>query len=110
MENVATKKPKDYVIATGKQFSVKEFINLVCKQLKMKIIWKGKSYNEKAYWNKKIIIEIDKKYFRPTEVNSLRGDFSLAKKELEWSPKIGINQLINEMISKENKILIKNNK
>jgi len=104
------KKPKDYVIATGKQFSVKEFINLVCKQLKMKIIWKGKSYNEKAYWNKKIIIEIDKKYFRPTEVNSLRGDFSLAKKELEWSPKIGINQLINEMISKENKILIKNNK
>ena len=102
--------PKDYVIATGKQYTVKEFINLVCKQLKIKIIWKGKSYKEKGYWNDQAIIEIDKKYFRPTEVDSLKGDYSLAKKELKWHPRIGINQLIKEMISEENKFLINNDK
>ena len=95
------KYPRDYVIATGNQYTVKEFINLVCKKLKMKIYWKGKNKNEKAYWNKKIIIEIDNKYFRPTEVDSLKGDFSLARKELNWKPKIQINELIEEMISEE---------
>ena len=104
------KLPKDYVIATGKQYTVKEFVNLVCKQLKIKIIWKGKSYKEKGYWNGVSIIEIDKKYFRPTEVESLKGDYSLAKKELKWYPRIGVNQLIKEMISEENKFLINNDK
>jgi GDPmannose 4,6-dehydratase len=95
------KKPKDYVIATGKQYSVKEFVNMVCKELNIKIIWKGKKYNEKGYWKKRPIIEIDKKYYRPTEVNSLKGNFSLAKKELGWTPKTHIKSLINEMVSKE---------
>jgi len=95
------KTPKDYVIATGKQYTVKEFVNLVCKNLNMKIIWKGKNENEKAYWNNKPIIEIDTKYFRPTEVNSLKGDSSLAKKELGWTPKIQIKTLIKEMITNE---------
>ena len=99
------KKPKDYVIATGKQYSVKEFINLVCKELNIKIIWKGKKQNEKGYWNKKAIIQIDQKYYRPTEVNSLRGNFSLAKKELGWKPKTEIKTLIKEMVYTELKNL-----
>ncbi len=92
---------KDYVIATGKQYTVKEFVNLVCENLNMKIIWKGKKNKEKAYWNNKSIIEIDSKYFRPTEVNSLKGDFSLAKKELGWTPKIHIKTLVKEMVLDE---------
>ena len=95
------KKPDDYVIATGKQYTVKDFINLTAKQLKMKIFWKGKNLKEKAYFNDKVIIEIDKKYFRPTEVDSLRGDYSKAKKKLRWKPKITIKELIKEMISSE---------
>jgi GDPmannose 4,6-dehydratase len=95
------KKPDDYVIATGKQYTVKDFINLTAIQLKMKIFWKGKNLKEKAYFNDKVIIEIDKKYFRPTEVDSLRGDYNKAKKKLRWKPKITIKQLIKEMISSE---------
>ena len=99
------KEPKDYVIATGKQYTVKQFVNLVCKNLNMKIVWKGKNDKEKAYWNNKPIIEIDKRYFRPTEVNSLKGDYSLAKKELGWTPKIHIKTLVNEMVKSELKNL-----
>ncbi len=95
------KKPDDYVIATGHQYSVKQFINLCAKQLKMNLIWKGKGLNEKCYWNKKVIIEIDKKYFRPTEVESLKGDFRKAKKRLKWKPKIRIQELVREMINYE---------
>ena len=64
------KKPKDYVISSGKQYSVKYFIYLVSKELGMKITWKGKGINEKGYLNNKAIISVDKKYFRPAEVNS----------------------------------------
>ena len=95
------KQPKDYVIATGKQYTVKEFVNMVCKELNIEIVWRGKKYNEKGYWNKKSIIEIDKKYYRPTEVDSLKGNFSLAKKELGWKPKTHIKSLIKEMVAKE---------
>ncbi len=96
-----SKTPKDYVIATGKQYTVKQFINLVCKNLNMKISWKGNNLEEKCLWKNNVIIEIDKRYFRPTEVYSLKGDFSLAKKELGWKPKININSLIAEMIEEE---------
>ena len=96
------KTPGDYVIATGKQYSVKEFINLTAKELKIRILWKGRGINEKGYWNNKAIIEIDKNYFRPTEVNSLKGNSSKAKKELNWMPKVGVKELIKEMINAEN--------
>jgi GDPmannose 4,6-dehydratase len=96
------KTPGDYVIATGKQYTVKEFVNLTAKELKIKILWKGQGMNEKGYWNNKVIIEIDKNYFRPTEVNSLKGNFSKAKKELNWMPKVGVKELIKEMIDAEN--------
>ena len=95
------KSPKDYVIATGKQFTVKQFVNLVAKELKMKLVWKGKGINEKAFWKNKPIILIDKKYFRPTEVESLRGNFTLAKKELKWKPSITVQELVKEMVTDE---------
>jgi GDPmannose 4,6-dehydratase len=95
------KKPKDYVIATGKQYSVKTFVNLVAKELNIKIFWRGSGFNEKGYWNNKSIIEIDKRYFRPTEVNSLKGNAQLARKELSWRPKYNITKLIKEMIKED---------
>ena len=95
------KKPDDYVIATGRQYSVKEFINLTVKELNMKIQWRGKGLKEKGCWNDKIIIEIDKNYFRPTEVYSLKGNFDKARKKLKWKPTINIKQLVREMIDFE---------
>jgi GDPmannose 4,6-dehydratase len=92
------KNPEDYVIATGQQYSVKEFVNLTAKELNIKIIWRGKKKNEKGYWNNKPIIEIDPDYFRPTEVDSLRGDYSKARRKLGWKPTITVKQLIKEMI------------
>lgn len=96
------KKPDDYVIATGQQYSVKEFINFTAKELGIQIKWKGSGVNEKGYWNNKCIIEIDKEYFRPTEVNSLKGDSSKARKLLGWKPNTNIKSLIKEMIEFEN--------
>ena len=81
------KKPSDYVIATGKSYSVKEFINLVSKELKINILWKGKGLNEIGYYKQKPIIKIDKKYFRPLEVDHLRGNPNKAKNLLNWKPK-----------------------
>ena len=96
-------KPRDFVISTGKQHTVKEFINLTARELKMKITWKGKGQREKGIWNKKEIIAIDKKYFRPTEVESLRGDSRLARKVLKWKPSYNIKSMIQEMINEEYK-------
>ena len=97
------KKPDDFVIATGKQYSIKEFIEIVSSQLGMKIIWKGKGINEKGYWKNKKIIECDRKYFRPLDVENLIGDASKAKKLLKWKPKINIKNLVKEMINSETK-------
>ena len=96
------KKPDDFVIATGQQYSVKEFINFTAKELGILIQWKGRGVNEKGYWNNKCIIEIDKQYFRPTEVNSLKGDSSKARRILGWKPNTSIKSLIKEMIKFEN--------
>ena len=93
------KKPKDFVIATGIQYSVKDFINLSAKKLKMSLTWKGQKLKEKAYYLNKPIIEIDPKYFRPSEVDSLMGNAKKAKKELGWKPEYTINTLIDEMIA-----------
>ena len=100
------KKPDDYVIASGKQYSIKQFINLTAKQLKMKIVWKGKGIKEKGY-NKfgSPIIECDKNYVRPLDVDTLLGDAKKARKLLKWKPKNNIDLLINEMIKSEYKML-----
>ena len=93
------KYPSDYVISTGKQYTVKEFINLVLKELKIKFYWNGTGINEKCYDHKgNCIIACDKEYFRPLEVDTLLGNSKKAKKELKWSPKISIKQLVKEMV------------
>jgi GDPmannose 4,6-dehydratase len=94
-------KADDYVIATGKQYSVKKFIELVCKQLSIKISWKGRGIKEIGYWRNKPIIKIDPKYFRPTEVETLMGSSKKAKKILKWTPQYNIQKLIKEMINYE---------
>ena len=100
------KKPDDYVIATGKQYSIKQFINLTAKKLKMEIVWKGKGIKEKGY-NKfgSPIIECDKNYVRPLDVDTLLGDAKKARKLLKWKPRNNIDLLINEMIESEYKML-----
>ncbi len=95
------KKPEDFVIATGKQYSVRDFINLAAKQLDMKIEWNGKDLNEVGLFEGKDIIKIDPRYFRPTEVETLLGDASKAKKKLNWSPKISFEQLVEEMVDED---------
>ncbi len=98
------KKPQDFVIATGKQHSVKEFINLAAKHLNMKITWKGKFENEVGLYNGKKIIKIDTRYFRPSEVQTLLGDATKAKKVLNWVPKISFQELVKEMINEDLKL------
>ena len=80
---------------------LKYFVYVVAQELGIKIIWKGKGSNEKGYLNNKEIISIDKKYFRPTEVDSLLGDSSKARKELKWKPHYDIYSLAKEMVSEE---------
>jgi GDPmannose 4,6-dehydratase len=96
--------PEDFVIATGKQHSVRDFINEAAKNLDMDIIWKGKNLEEVGSYDGKDIIKVDPRYFRPTEVETLLGDASKAKKKLNWSPKISFNQLVKEMIDEDLKI------
>ena len=96
--------PEDFVIATGTQHSVRDFINEAAKNLDMDIIWKGKNLEEVGSYNGKDIIKIDQRYFRPTEVETLLGDASKAKKKLNWSPKISFNQLVKEMVNEDLKI------
>ena len=96
------KKPDDYVISTGKQFTIKEFVNKTAKILKFKIFWKGSGLNERAYdINGKKIIRVDKIYLRPLEVDHLRGNSLKAKKILRWKPKTSIENLIEEMVEYE---------
>jgi GDPmannose 4,6-dehydratase len=100
-------KPDDFVVCTGKQYSIKYFVNLVAKKLKLPIIWKGRGLSEKAYdKNNQSIIECRKKYFRPSEVDILIGDASKAKKILKWKPQYDLNKLIDEMISFEIKKIL----
>jgi len=98
------KKPEDFVIATGTQFSVRDFINLASKNLNMKIDWKGKGLNEVGSFNGQDIIKVDPRYFRPTEVENLLGDAKKAKEKLNWSPRISFEQLVQEMIDEDLKL------
>ena len=97
------KKPDDYVIGTGKTFTIKDFVNKSAKKIGFNLKWVGKGIQEKAIniENKKVIIECKKRYFRPLEVDFLRGNAFKAKKLLKWSPKLSINNLIDEMIQHE---------
>tara|TARA_Y100001970_G_C14174025_1_gene825871 strand:+ start:584 stop:1636 length:1053 start_codon:yes stop_codon:yes gene_type:complete len=102
------KKPEDFVIATGKQYTIKEFVELTSKKLGMKIIWKGKGTKEKGYdkVSKKIIVKVDKKHFRPLDVNTLLGNANKANKILKWKPKINLLGLIEDMIKEEERLIL----
>ena len=96
------KTPDDYVISTGKQYSVKQFVNLVLEELKIKFYWKGQGIKSKCYTNDgKVIVECDKQYYRPLEVDTLLGDARKAKKELNWKPETNIRSLVKEMVIEE---------
>ena len=92
--------PDDYVIATGEQYSVKDFVDKAAPFFGFNIEWMGEGELEFGYdWNtKRKVIAVDKKYFRPAEVESLLGDASKAKQKLGWEPKISFDQLIEDMV------------
>jgi len=97
------KKPDDWVIATNEEMTVKDFINKCAKKLKMNLIWKNKGIKEVAIDKNtdKIVIKIDKKFFRPGEVDFLKGDYSKAKNLLNWKPRYKSDDLIDDMIKYE---------
>jgi GDPmannose 4,6-dehydratase len=96
------KNPDDFVLATGKQYTVKHFANLVMNRLGFKYYWKGKGAKEKCFdYNGNCIIECNKEYFRPLEVDTLLGNAAKARRVLKWKPKYNIVTLIEEMVTKE---------
>lgn len=94
-------KPEDFVIATGEQFSVRDFINASANELNMHLRWEGSGILERAYCGDQCIVSIDPRYFRPAEVESLLGDPTKAHKKLGWKPKITFSQLVKEMVSED---------
>ena len=91
-------KPEDFVIATGEQHSVRNFVNAVAIELGMEIVWHGEGVDEKGYdASGKCIVEVDPRYFRPAEVETLLGDASKAKEKLGWVPRISFRELVSEM-------------
>jgi GDPmannose 4,6-dehydratase len=92
-------KPDDYVIATGEQYSVRDFVNEAAPYFGMNIEWMGEGLNEVGYdWNtKRPVIKVDPKYFRPAEVATLLGDPTKAKEKLGWEPKTSFTQLVEDM-------------
>ncbi len=101
-------KPEDFVIATGIQYSVRDFIEIAAQALKMDIEWKGSGLNEVGIYNNKEVIKIDERYFRPTEVETLLGDASKAHEKLGWKPKISFQNLVEEMVEEDYKISKRN--
>jgi GDPmannose 4,6-dehydratase len=110
-------KADDFVISTGVQYSVRDFVNKTCKALDIKISWDGSGKDEKGFdADGRCIVEVDPAYFRPTEVETLLGDFSKAKDILNWEPQISFDDLVNEMtqsdleiarLNKENNFVLK---
>ena len=97
--------PEDFVIATGKQYSVRDFVNAAVNELGFSIRWEGEGINEKGYdVDGKCVVSVDTRYFRPTEVESLLGDPTKAREKLGWSPKITFEELVSEMVREDLKI------
>ena len=109
------KKPEDYVIATGKQISVRQFVEIVASKLgwgdgkSKSIIWEGEGPSEvgRRFDTKKIVVRVDESYYRPTEVATLLGDPTKASNELDWTPKISVEDMIGEMVESDLKEAIK---
>jgi GDPmannose 4,6-dehydratase len=104
--------PKDYVIATGEQISVRDFMVRVFSKLGIELLWRGDGVDEVGFWKdgnaksmvENIVVRVDKEYFRPTEVETLLGDISKARNELGWKPKVSIDQLISEMVASDEQL------
>jgi len=98
-------RPEDFVIATGVQYSVRQFVELAAKELGIQITWKSEGIDEKGYDQQgRCIVQIDPRYFRPTEVESLLGDPTKAKQKLGWAPKISFAELVQEMVREDLKL------
>jgi len=95
------KNPDDFVISTGKNYSVKQFVEFVLKELKIKYKWIGEKKNIKCISDGKVILETDKSYYRPLEVDTLLGNSNKARRKLNWKPKYNIKMLIKEMVKEE---------
>ena len=95
--------PDDFVIATGLQYSVKDFVDIAYDYLGKKIRWEGKALQEKGYDSKteKLIVSVDPRYFRPSEVETLLGDPSKAREKLGWEPKIKLKEMVHEMMDND---------
>jgi GDPmannose 4,6-dehydratase len=107
-------KPEDFVIATGVQYSVRDFVSAAAQELGMDVRWEGVGVEEKGYWTNSgtdadvggggLIVSVDPRYFRPTEVETLLGDPTKAKEKLSWEPKTTFKQLVSEMIREDLKL------
>ena len=93
--------PEDFVIATGEQYSVRQFIDWSAAELDMPLRWVGEGINEVGYWGDRAVVKIDPRYFRPTEVETLLGDPTKAKTKLGWMPEITARDLCNEMVAND---------
>ena len=102
------KKPDDFVLATGETNTVRKFVELAFKEVDIIIQWKGKGLKEVGRDSRtgNILVRVDKKYFRPSEVDILLGDYTKARKTLNWSPKISFTQLVKEMVDSEMKKIL----
>jgi GDPmannose 4,6-dehydratase len=97
--------PDDYVIATGLQYSVREFVNAAAEDLGIRLTWRGSGVEEKAFDDRgQCVVAVDPHYFRPAEVDSLLGDASKARTKLGWEPKVGFRELVAEMIAEDLKL------
>jgi GDPmannose 4,6-dehydratase len=91
--------PDDYVIATGEQHSVRQFITAAAREIGIDIVWRGAHKEEKGYDQKgRCLVEVDSRYYRPTEVESLLGDASKAREKLGWVPRTSFDELVREMV------------
>ncbi len=99
-------KPEDYCIATGVQYSVRDFVNAAFKEVGIAVDWEGSGVAEKGIdaESGKLLVEVDPRYFRPTEVETLLGDASKARHKLGWQPKVSLEQLVAEMVREDLKI------
>jgi GDPmannose 4,6-dehydratase len=95
-------KPEDFVIATGEQHSVREFVQLAADELGIKLTWTGSGVEEKAVDQAgKLVIAVDRRYFRPSEVQTLLGDATKARQKLGWKPRTNFGELVREMVQSD---------
>ena len=94
--------PEDFVIASGIQHSVRDFLDAAATQLNMTILWEGKGVNEKGFDSEgRCVVAVDPRYFRPTEVDTLLGDATKAREKLGWAPKISFVEMVREMVQED---------